>query len=114
MFKKIKEFIKNKRDMDYIKNISINHPEIENFGLNCDTKLYVEFNKEKLIRQFVGFERMIQNKMSEVSGVPASFNESEPTEAERFYCLCKVLVLVEAGILNKENLEIIEKVKGSI
>jgi hypothetical protein len=111
MFKKIKEFMKNKKDLEYIKNISINHPEIENYGLNCDTKLYVEFNKEKLIRQFVGFERLIQNKMSEVCGINVPYNESEPSEAERFYAQCKILVFVDMGILNKENLEVIKNME---
>jgi len=111
MFKKIREFMQNKKVENYLKNVSVNHPEVENFGLNCDTKMYVDFNKEKLIRQFVGFERLIQRKMFEVHGLPFEFDESEPTEAERFYAQCKILVFVEMGLLNKENLEPVGKME---
>lgn len=96
---------------NYIKKMKATHEAFENYGLDFDYKNYVQFNKEKLIRQFVGFERLIQRKMFEVHGLPFEFDESEPTEAERFYAQCKILVFVEMGLLNKENLEPVGKME---
>ena len=38
------------------------HPEVENYGLNCDYKLWAEFNKEKLIRNWIKSSRQFAPK----------------------------------------------------
>ena len=94
---------------EYIKRMHETHEAFKNFGIDFDCDTTKKFNSELLIRYTVKQERLIQQKMLEVNGLPFSENLDEITEAERFYACCKTMVLIDLGLVNKTTLGLIKK-----
>lgn len=91
MLKEISKKINEWRCEKYLKKCT--HPEVENYGLNCDTMLWVELNKEKLTRAITMDERII-------NGVPISLDEIPPLECERDYAIRKIEYLQINNLLD--------------
>ena len=79
------------------------HPEVENYGLNCDYNLWKEFNKEVLSRSLITIERAIFSQLKVAAGFPPIEYPETFTEVERNYAECKLNILIKSGILNKET-----------
>ncbi len=88
------------------------HPEVENYGLNCDYNLWIEFNKELLIRNITKMERhtifnlnlLRQNPIDVNMDLQSFCNVDMITEIEREYALAKIATMIELGLLNKLTL----------
>ena len=90
---------------EYLKNL--NHPEIEFYGLNCDVQLWANFNKELRLREIMDEERAVLNHMKMLAGKPESCNfKKEYGQAERFYALAKLSLLVHEGKVDRFNYEV--------
>lgn len=86
------------------------HPEIDDYGLSCDFKLWSEFNKEMLIRNWIKSSRQFVDKdMIPKSESPEyQFgNNSERKMAEE-----ALNELIEFGYLNPISYLREEKVNG--
>lgn len=94
---------------EYIKGMHKTHEAFKNFGIDLDYGTTKKFNAEILVRYIVKQERFIQQKMFEISGLPVDENLDEISEAERFYAGCKIMTLIDLGIINKVSLELIKK-----
>jgi hypothetical protein len=91
VLKQITEKIRDWKCSKYLKRCA--HPEVENYGLNCDTTLWVDFNKECLIRGITMDERII-------NGVPVPLSEQKPLSVERDYAIRKIEYLQSNGVLD--------------
>lgn len=93
---------------NYLKNLK--HPEIENYGLNCDTQLWVDFNKELRLREIMQEERETLNHLFLLQGLPQNCNfEDVYNEYEYLYGHAKLALLIEKGKINKLTYEREEK-----
>lgn len=79
------------------------HPEVENYGLNCDYKLWVEFNKEVLTRALITTERAVYSQMKVANGQPPIEFPPYYNDVEREYAKFKIDMLICSGVINKET-----------
>lgn len=92
--------MKEEKAKEYLKNLK--HPEIENYGLNCDTQLWADFNKELRLRELMSEERAFYNQLMMFKGLPHNCNYSEEfNEFEREYGLAKLSVHCAVGNIDK-------------
>jgi len=91
MLKEISKKFTDWKCEKYLKKCT--HPEVENYGLNCDTSLWVAFNKERLVRAITMDERII-------NGVPVSLEDQEPLDCEREYAMRKIEHLQNNNLLD--------------
>lgn len=78
------------------------HPETKNYGLDCDYNLWVEFNKEILIRNWIKSSRnyvVVQNSFEP----PKEYEVDYGTEIERKLANAALDELVDGGYINKCN-----------
>lgn len=88
----------------YLKKLK--HPEIENYGLNCDAQLWADFNKELRIREFMYDNRETNNHYFLLKGQPLKCNfDEEFNEFEREYAMAKLSLLVQKNIINSLTYE---------
>lgn len=93
----------------YLKEMQGKHEAFYNYGLCLNYDLTVELNKEVLIRQITTMERLIVNKMHEMLGNHNFIDlESPISEEERQFALCKILVLIDAGLIDKYKFTLIK------
>lgn len=98
----IKQLIKTYRVKKYLKKVTKRHPEIENYGLNCDAQLWVEFNKELRVREIAKEERDILRNMFMFNGENVEFENGDFIEdEEREYALAKLSVLIEKNQVDR-------------
>lgn len=84
------------------------HPEVENYGLNCDYDLWAEFNREMLVRNITKMERQTLYNMNMLSGVSMAniplldyCNVDMITDFERMYANARIITMIELGLINK-------------
>lgn len=93
----------------YLNEMKEKHEAFYNYGLCLNYDLTVKFNKEFLIRQITTMERLIINKMREMLGNQNFIDlESPISEEERQFALCKILVLIDAGVIDKHKFTLIK------
>ena len=100
----------NMRIEKYLKNLR--HPEVEYYGLYCDSQLWANFNKERRLREIMNEERKVLNHMMLLLGKPENCNFAETyNDAERLYGLAKLSLLIQRGKIDKLTYEIIKEQK---
>ena len=97
---------KNRKVERYLK--TLRHPEIEYYGLYCDSQLWANFNKELRLREIMLEERAILNHMMLLLGQPDKCNCKETfNEAERLYAMAKLSLLIEQGKVDRLTYEVL-------
>ena len=100
----------NMRIEKYLKKLR--HPEVEYYGLYCDSQLWADFNKELRLREILFKHRETLNQMMMLLGKPENCNHAETyNDAERLYALAKLSLMVQQGKINKLTYEIIKERK---
>lgn len=93
---------------NYLKNLK--HPEVENYGLNCDSQLWADFNKELRLREIMQEERETLNHLFLLQGMINKCEYSEVfNEYEYEYAYAKLSLLCEKNKINKLTYEREEK-----
>lgn len=105
MLKKLDLFVNLFGDLkikNYLKKATKQHPEVENYGLNCDTQLWAYLNKEIIIRDIAYKYRETLNNMYLFTGQIEKVNNDDLlTDNERLFALSKLSLLIKDKKVNK-------------